>query len=536
MQRTHPNSLAIVLPLIMAVFTTCPLLAQTKLPADLLPEGADMAYMVRDLAEFNTKLTKTVSEVWTTISEDDVWDLYFYSLGDLETEGTINRDGIGGVVLAKVDGQGELFLTYPIEDVSVVAEHFGVAADQLRDGQAFQVGNKKIVMLDDHLYVLTPWFNLFPEHDQDVSEIELPLGDMSSITNLLSNEDFDVFCESDCVLMLGGGTSKEFWGQILGGAFGPQSWTREAAGFSDTDAEQMWERLKAAGREIRFGLAAIDLDDGVHVRTKSFLHETEDNAALQLIRDVRGGDEPSDLMHLPDGQVLLATAVKGDGEENVMVARSIMRLIVEIVSPGEDVLTGDDKREFYDLFSSIWQQLNGTRVALYRNTGEIGDGGELAVVIIFDANEPAELLASIPGLVNFANAGIARNTDPGTEPTIQFEYRSGDSTIGELTVDALEIDTSRIGERNQQRITRFFGNAAGNIRFVPIRNKVVMFVGTNPQLLEAALTNVRDEKPGLVEHPAFLASESRLDPRRKFELHMSAVNLNYIYSATIRKR
>ncbi len=536
MHRIRHTGLAIGLCLILATCVSSPLAAQQQLPADLLPQGANMAYMVKDLADFNRKLTRTISEVWMPITEDQVWELYFYGLDDLDTDQAIVPHGIGGLVLTQVEQIGQMYLTYPVQDVELVAEHFGVPADQLQDGQAFKVGNKKIVLLDDHLYVFTPFLNLFPENDRAVSEIELPLSDMRSITNLLSNEDFDVFCESDAVLMLGGSTSREFWGEVLGGVFGPQSWTREAAGFSDPDAEQMWERLKAAGREIRFGLAAIDLDEGVHVRTKTFLRETEDNAALQLIRDVRGGDEPSDLTHLPDGQVLLAAAVKGDGDENVMVARSVMRLIVEIVSPAEDILSGDEKREFYDLFSELWQQLNGTRVALYRNEGEIGDGGELGVVFIFDTNEPRALLDSIPELVDFVNAGIARNTDPGSEPTIQFEYRSRESTGGDTPVDVLEIDTSRIHERNQARLTRFFGSDAGKIRFVPVKDKVVMFVGTNPQLLEAALANVRDGLPGLVAHPAFMASESRLDPRRKCELHMSAVNLNYIYSATIRKR
>ena len=182
------HSCCVCLLLMAAGACALPVNGQTKLPADLLPEGADMAYMVRDLADFNTKLTRTVSAVWMPITEQQIWDLYFYSVGELDTELAVDRNGIGGVLLAKVEGRGEMFITYPVEDVTAVAEHFGVTVEQLREGQAFRIGNKKIVMLDDHLYVFTPFLNLFPEENRDVSEIELPLADLRPITHLLSND------------------------------------------------------------------------------------------------------------------------------------------------------------------------------------------------------------------------------------------------------------------------------------------------------------------------------------------------------------
>ncbi len=63
-----------------------------------------------------------------------------------------------------------------------------------------------------------------------------------------------------------------------------------------------------------------------------------------------------------------------------------------------------------------------------------------------------------------------------------------------------------------------------------------MFVGSNPAILKAAIDNLNSQNAGLAEHPAIVAANNRLDPRRKIEFHFSARNLDYIYSAMIRER
>ena len=65
------------------------------------------------------------------------------------------------------------------------------------------------------------------------------------------------------------------------------------------------------------------MHEGVRVRSKSFF-TADDGAAMKLIRDIRGGDQPSNLNYLPDGQVLVAGAAKGTGEQNVALANSIV--------------------------------------------------------------------------------------------------------------------------------------------------------------------------------------------------------------------
>ena len=217
----------------------------------------------------------------------------------------------------------------------------------------------------------------------------------------------------------------------------------------------------------------------------------------------------------------------------------LSRLIVEVASPGEEILSPEDKLAFSESFEAIWKQLNGTRVALYRNQGEIGTGGELALVAIFDASDPSSLLGSLPGLVEFANAGIMRITPEGQEPDIQFSYQPQSNHIGGLEdypVDVLKIDTSRISDDSARRFTRFFGEDANQIHFVALEGHVVMFLGTNPEVLLAAVDNLANGKPGLASHPAIVAANEKIDARRKIELHFSARNFNYIYSAMIRER
>ncbi len=517
--------------LILCCLATCRLSAQTLRPVDVLVEDATAGLMVGNLEEFNRKLSATISNAWFPIPEETLGDIFYSALGSVDVSQAVDRQGIGGVMF--FGDFSTITWIYPLQEVSGVADEFGVDPDRLSTGAAWETGNHVVGMNDDHLFVSSPMFEM-----RDVSgpavRIENPLATRQTIGELAGFEDHETFGDCDAVLMLGGSRAAEFWRDVPSRLFGPRG-LANLSGMNDPGDRDMWEQIRAAGREVKFALTAIDLDAGVHLRSKTFFEETPDSIASRLIDQLRAGDQASSLRHLPDKQILVATSAQGDGTQNVLIARSLLRLVVDNFSPSEGILYDDDQRAFYVAFDNIWKQLTGIRIGLYRNDGPIGDDGELALVAIFESRDSAKVLAELPTLVEIVNRGLDRQADDA-KPTIRFQYLPQAQTLGNLEVDVLQVDTSRMRPGQIRRFNQFFGGAAGRIRLAEVPGHLVMFVGSNPALLETTLENLQTDNPGLASHPAIRAAQEKLDPRKKMELHLSAKNLNNIFSAMIRQR
>lgn len=505
--------------------------ARQDAPAiDQLTDNVAAGLIARDLVEFSKEFSELCREAQIPFDGDILTNIFYGPLldRDIDIDEAIHRRGSGGMILLGTEIEDSILrFVYPVQNSTMIAEAWGIDSMEFKAGSAYRTNSGDVVMLDGRMSVGVPflWSARGPDQPEPVDN---PFGNAESISKHLSETDHEMFGKTDAVIMLGNSLSTMFWEQVLQPMFG-----------SPTEGNlEAWDRLEAAGKEVRFGLAALNMDQGVHLRSKSFFTNTTDGAAIQLIRDIRGGDEPSNLKYLPDAQVLVAGAARGNGEQNATLARAIVQLIVEVASPGEEVLTSDDKATFYEAFETIWRQLNGTRMALYRNEGEIGDGGELALVTIFDVEDPAALLESLPDLVKFANDGVQRTTPEGEEPDIGFQYQPEQHQMEgiEEPIDVLTIDTSRINQKNADSFKRFFGQQASQLRFVPLEKHVVMFLGSNPALLKSAIDNLKSGAAGLSESPAIVAANQKIDPRKKIELHFSARNFNYIYSAMIRKR
>ncbi len=511
----------------------CCLPAQTLRPVDVLVEDAAAGFMVGNLAEFNRKLTATISKAWFTLPEDTLTDVFYSALGPVEIDHAVDRSGIGGVMF--FGDFSTVTWLYPVRDVTPIAAGFDLDARLLESGAAWECGNQIVGMNNDHLFVSSSMFQR-----RDITgpgrRIDNPLAGRQSIGELAGFEDHEMFGTCDAVALLGGQRTSAFWGDLPGRLFGPRG-VANLAGMDDPGDRETWDRIRQASQEFRFGLAAINLDDGLHVQTKTFFDDTPDSAARKLIEELRAGQQASNLNHLPDAQMLIAMAAAGEGNQNVLVARSLLRLVVDHFSPDQEVLNGDERREFCEVFAKIWKQLTGVRMALYRNDGgDIGSDGELAMVAILDTKDAVQVMEKLPGLVEIAQRAIRRRVAAGQSPALRFEYQTAAQSMQDLNVDILQIDTTRLASPTSRRLVQFFGSSAGQIRLVATEAHVVMFWGSNPALLESTIHNLRNDQTGLAAHPAVVAAAGKLDPRKKIEMHLSAKNLNSIFSAMIRHR
>jgi hypothetical protein len=507
---------------------------QSASSIDYLVDNADFALIANDIGAFKKKLTETISRAWSPIPEDMLDEMYFDPAAPADPQKCLDLQGIGGIIV--FDNGDRIAWVYPVSNADAFADAHGLDVDGFRSNRAWEIGPNMIAVRDDWVYVCRQFQAGLAAADSDPVQVSNPFANREYIGTQLGFEDHEMFGSSDAVIMLGGRESADFWRNVVRSAVGPAGMARLSGMQEDDPDEETWERLEQAGKEIRFGLAAINLDGGVSLRTKTFFEDTPDSVAAKLIEEARGGGEASSLAGLPEERVLIASAVSGDGEQNVAIARTVLRLIVSAVSPREEVLTGEEKLEFREAFDNLWRRLDGIRIGLYRNEGDEGDGGALSLVAVFDTENPQEILEQMPGLVDLVNRGIERTTPDGQLHTIRFEYLPASQEIDGTPADILKIDTSRIEEEDAQRLVRFFGSAGSEMRLVAVGNHLLLYIGTRTEVLEKTIANLRSGAPGLASHPAILASAEKMDPRHKAELHLSAENLNQIWSASIRNR
>lgn len=422
----------------------------------------------------------------------------------------------GAVFGVKVDASYYQVSVFPVGDLKKLATMLRVDLERLRSGEILQSRWRNYVKYSGGYLYASP-----QEAALESAEIHSP------IRKQLTEQQQNQFLSSDAVLFL----DKELAVDFLDGFFdwfGDMSWL-DISG-DDEQSDEFIELIAASSKEFAFGLTGFDLDGGLGIKYTNFFQKAQDSHVQELIKSIRGGDGASNLDHLPNDNFVAAFAARGTGEKNVLTAKAILKAIVDRASPGAEVLAAKDKPVFYDSFAKIWQQLNGSRVGVYRIQSPKVTDGILAAVAIFDVADPRSLLAQLPELVNFANESAKRNSTEKDLLPIRFNYIPAATKINGYPVDILEVDTDRLDETTRKRFQLLFGQQAKQFKFVPVKNHLLMLVGTNTSLLTKTIDNLANGNSGLTSHPAIMAANKRIDSRRKIEAHFSFRNLLDIYT------
>jgi hypothetical protein len=428
----------------------------------------------------------------------------------------IDRQRPGAVFGVKIGAIYDQVNVLPVGDLEKLATMLGVDRGQLEMGE--------VLLAKRQVYVKYGGGFLYASRKQDALtsvKIDSPIG------KRLTEKQRSEFLSSDALLFL----DKEIAVDFMNGFFdwfGDLSWLTNSDENAPTD--EFTELISSSGKEFSFGLAGFDIDGGLGIKYTNFFNEVRDSRVQKLIKSIRGGDGATNLDHLPNDNFVAAFAARGTGKKNVMMAKAFLKAIVNRVSPGEEVLAADDKPVFYDSFAKIWEQLNGTRVGVYRIESQEAADGNLAAVVIFDVSDPKLLLAQLPELVRFANESAERNTAKEDLLPIRFNYLPDKTKIRGFPVDVLEVDTRRLDDETSKRFRVLFGEQAKQFKFVPVKNHLLMLVGTQTDLLTQTIDNLANGNSGLSLHPAIESANKRMDARRKIEAHLSFRNLLDIYS------
>ena len=140
----------------------------------------------------------------------------------------------------------------------------------------------------------------------------------------------------------------------------------------------------------------------------------DEGAARKVLTQLAGGPKPSNLNGLPSGDVLAIQAARGDGEQNVAIARAMMELALRNSSLTKPFISAAHRPNFVGVFGEVWQHLKGSRYAVYKNEDEAAMG-LLNMVAILDTDDPARFLGEMRELATFINSAGLKLTDGTTD-------------------------------------------------------------------------------------------------------------------------
>ena len=545
LRRLAIQNLAILLAVCSIALNPLVLQAATQEEPQAKPSAIDVlqtemavGLIANDLTRLRENLTSLTKDTPISI-EGTMIDSFFYNGAGFtfNINDTFDRRGPGGIFANNVDGDWIPWRTFPLRSIEAASKALSVDLGKEQfQGRVLAFSNRQapyVLLKDRQLSIAMNWFG--STNRQRVNQAEIVDGILEqgrTLRSFMPEAQQSKFDSCDAVLMLSAQKSREFWGAILGQLFEP--------GKSD-DEPGLLEKFSTAGDELVAGLARIDFKDGIHIQTESLFDPQQENpASRQLIEQIRGGDQPSDLNLLPSGDYILAAAAKGQGQQNAALAKGLIRTLVRNIAQNGRILDAESQVEFYQQLGVIWEQLNGTRLAVYRTRvtdAENGAGsdrpptGVLVAVAIFEAEQPRVLLDQVPPLMDFVNRSLEQQQQP-----IRFRYRKNADRLGGYRVDHLTIDSQRLSDNQREQFEKFLGPDAATIRLVRLENKIVALAGSHQAFFEQAVDDIVSGKPGLGADPALQRSQQRIDARRKIEMHVSMENMGVLLLSTRGRR
>jgi hypothetical protein len=169
----------------------------------------------------------------------------------------------------------------------------------------------------------------------------------------------------------------------------------------DAGDQRTARQLIGALRSVRAVLIAVRVDGGLGIRFVNIFPRDVNQSTRDFLASLNGGAGGATLAGLPDGPVLAAQAMRGNGEENAAVVRLFINGLAGRAVPARLFFSSFAQVDFAGVFTEVWQHLQGSRVAVYRNADptKLGLFSGLAVL---DTEDAARFLKDMKQLVRFA--------------------------------------------------------------------------------------------------------------------------------------
>ncbi len=563
---------------------------------DVIPADAAAALAIRNLEELEKKGDKFVADVdlKLPIRPSQLFaDVYRF----LGIQGGVDTKGSAAIILLRPEKEGGnigdferlLVGALPFTDLDKLAVNFGFKPGELkpkiiagkdRDGGRF---GKFFFARDKHLFL---------------SQHEPALKRLSQAKPLSGQIDpRSPLGQADILLHFAPAALGEEW------KFIQKELEREFGPLDDPAEEKVRQQFISTLASLRSATGGVHIDDGLGLNLAArFAKEKNVQEFLTALRSTGG---PSHLKGLPEGRVVAAQAMTGDGRNNILIARLVVHFLLKNVLETNQIVSATDRPNFVGVFTEVWQRLQGSRAAVYLTADE-AKRGLFSLVAILDAHDAVKLFAEMKTLAKIADGSVLDLKKKPKEEEIDVAklvrdlgddtYRVRESAttrlrlLGEPALAYLEktindsktdLETVRRAQKLREQISRaaaqrrkellakdlppfvrpsfFFvpqaetragvpvhvikvkladkdlpinkqmqqllGPEWDHVRLAVLGNQVVVLLGSEIELLESALVNVKEGKAGLAGAKSLAAFSRRANPARSVEFHLSVDNL-----------
>src|SRR5262245_22745315 len=229
-------------------------------PLDVIPADSLIAFAVRDLDSLTKKGDALLKEIDLSIQRPS--QLAELAANFLGVSSFLDRSGTLAVAFVKTSGQADtqprnllgecLVVIVPFKDRKKVLEHYELKEDDIKEGKTTKVtkGNGvfalgQLALKGKHLYLA-----------ENSKGIELAMKS-PTLGSALTEQQRKLFGQSDVLVQLGAQQWGETWKKWIGKI-------GEAVGESKDESErESVELLKKALGQVRFGLAGLEVDNGL---------------------------------------------------------------------------------------------------------------------------------------------------------------------------------------------------------------------------------------------------------------------------------
>jgi hypothetical protein len=164
--------------------------------------------------------------------------------------------------------------------------------------------------------------------------------------------------------------------------------------------DEFHKELAEATKSLKLGLASFEVDSGLSIRVAGIFDKTE--ASKKFLARLNTARKP-DLNGLPEGKVVFAQAVRGDGNQTAGFVKGLLLSLLDTSETAKQLLNQDDQAIYLGVFNEIWKQLKATRIAFYQNE-DIGKHGLLSGIVIVETEDAPQFVRELKRLAKFSVA------------------------------------------------------------------------------------------------------------------------------------
>jgi hypothetical protein len=374
---------------------------------DLIPDDATGALGISSVDELRKKGDRffTAADVKDWPRPSQLFDQIYDSLG---LKKGLKRSGSGAIVLANPDllgiqllkDNGEInfdprlmnlfVLAVPTSDPDAFADNFGIAKGKLKSDTMVEGGPGKVLGKFFYLRGNHVFYGNDAKVVESVARGKRVGGNLAAGTREgLDRADVLLYVNACRLTPL---VKDLLRGMERGGLF------KQARPEDQKTLAQLRDTLA----DMETTWIAVRVDEGLGVSWITTYPRKPSETARTFLASLQRGSaraDLTDLAGLPNGQVLAAQAVRGDGAQLAPVMRAFYGLVLDNLEG--KVLAAADRENFLGVAGEVWKKLRGSRFALYTNADRARHGLFSAVAIL-DVPDPAAFLGELRQLADFA--------------------------------------------------------------------------------------------------------------------------------------